>query len=80
MDERTRILAMLRDGKLSVEDADRLLRALATERDRPDAARGHMLRIRVSGHRGERVNVAVPRRAPPEAGVTGAVPRALAPS
>lgn len=60
MDERTRILAMLRDGKLSVEDADRLLRALATDRDRPDAARGRMLRVRVSGHRGERVNVAVP--------------------
>ncbi len=60
MDERTRILTMLRDGKLSVEDADRLLRALATERDRPDTARGRMLRVRVSGRRGDRVNVAVP--------------------
>jgi len=60
MDERTRILAMLRDGKLSVEEADRLLRALVIERDRPEAVRGRMLRVRVSGHRGERVNVAVP--------------------
>ncbi len=51
---------MLRDRKLSVEDADRLLRALEVERDRPEAPRGRMLRVRVSGHRGERVNVTVP--------------------
>jgi hypothetical protein len=60
MNERTRILGMLRDGKLSVEEADRLLRALGADRDRPDAARGRTLRVRISSHRGERVNVAVP--------------------
>jgi hypothetical protein len=60
MDDRTRILEMLREGKISVDEADRLLRALEAEPNRPASSRGRLLRLRISGHRGERINVAVP--------------------
>ncbi len=59
MEERLRILEMLREGKLSVEEADRLLAALQPER--PSAGpRGRLLRVRFKGQRGEEVKFAVP--------------------
>ncbi len=59
MEERLRILEMLREGKLSVEEADRLLAALQPER--PSAGpRGRLLRVRFEGQRGEEVKFAVP--------------------
>lgn len=62
MDERARILEMVRDGKLSVEEADKLLQALETaqERSAPSAGGGRLLRVVINSHRGEKVNVALP--------------------
>lgn len=59
MEERLRILEMVREGKLTVEEADRLLAALQPEKARP-VERGRLLRIRISGHRGETINFALP--------------------
>jgi hypothetical protein len=58
-DERLRILDMLHEGKLSVEDAHRLLGALAADRTRP-APRARLLRVRYAGHRGEAMNFTLP--------------------
>ncbi|MBI3975352.1 MAG: hypothetical protein HY334_03075 [Armatimonadetes bacterium] len=58
-EERLRILDMLREGKLSGDDADRLLAALQPERGR-QASRGRLLRVRFTGHRGEAMNFTVP--------------------
>jgi len=58
-DERLRILEMLHEGKLSVEDAHRLLGALQTDRARA-APRARLLRVRYGGHRGEAMNFTLP--------------------
>jgi hypothetical protein len=60
MDERARILEMVREGKLSVEEADKLLRALESDRERAPVGRGRLLRVRITSHRGDNVNVALP--------------------
>ena len=60
MDDRTRILEMLRAGNISVDQADRLLKALEAEPARSASSRARLLRLRISGHRGDRINVAVP--------------------
>jgi hypothetical protein len=60
MDERARILEMVRDGKLSVEEADKLLRALESDREGAPVGRGRLLRVRITSHRGDNVNVALP--------------------
>jgi hypothetical protein len=51
---------MLRDGTVSVDDADRLLRALEAREEGRSPGRARVIRVRISGHRGERVNVALP--------------------
>jgi hypothetical protein len=58
-DERLRILEMLHEGKLSVDDAHRLLGALAAERTRA-VPRARLLRVRYAGHRGEAMNFTLP--------------------
>ncbi len=50
---------MLRDGRVSVEEAERLLDALDTA-PAPSAAAPRFLRVQVSGHRGDKVDVALP--------------------
>ena len=59
MEERLRILEMVREGKLTVEEADRLLAALQPEKARP-AGRGRLVRVRVTAPRGRTVNFEVP--------------------
>jgi hypothetical protein len=59
MDERLRILEMVREGKVSPEEATRLLDALETERPR-GVERGRLLRVQVRRAAGDNVNVAVP--------------------
>ncbi|MGH2453203.1 MAG: SHOCT-like domain-containing protein [bacterium] len=60
-DERLRILDMLREGKLSVADADRLLAAIQPERGLSrQVPRARLLRVRYAGHRGEAMNFTLP--------------------
>jgi hypothetical protein len=59
VDERRRVLEMLRDGRISVEEAERLLDALDTG-PAPGGAPPRFLRVQVSGHRGDKVDVALP--------------------
>ena len=59
MEERVRILEMLRAGKLSVEEADRLLSALQPEKS-ASAPPGRLLRVLYRGHRGEKMAFALP--------------------
>lgn len=58
-EERVRILEMLKEGKITVEEAERLLEALEVEKERP-SERGRLLRVRITGHRGDAVNVTLP--------------------
>ncbi|MDR5684247.1 MAG: hypothetical protein QN163_09500 [Armatimonadota bacterium] len=60
MEERSRILQMVREGRLSVEEADRLLRALEADLQRASAGRSRVLRVRITSHRGDDMNVALP--------------------
>ncbi|SRR5579871_6192212 len=59
-DERTRVLQMVRDGAVSVEEADRLLRALESSGAHAAPARARVLRVRASSRRGEHLDVALP--------------------
>ncbi len=74
-DEGRQVLELLAQGKIDAEQAYRLLRALGDIRDQPPAppppaaergadlppaARGRVLRIRVSEHGKQKVNVAIP--------------------
>ncbi|MBE3574292.1 MAG: hypothetical protein IMW99_02355 [Firmicutes bacterium] len=63
-EERRQILEMLKDGKVSVEEAARLLDTLeppAAERPAAQSnARAHFLRIRVDDGENSRVNVNIP--------------------
>lgn len=59
MEERIRILEMVREGTLTVEEADRLLAALQSEKAQPPG-RARLLRVRIIGHRGEKMNFALP--------------------
>ena len=43
-----------------VDQADRLLKALEVEPARTASSPARLLRLRISGHQGERINVAVP--------------------
>ncbi|NPA30742.1 MAG: hypothetical protein GXO37_01930 [Chloroflexi bacterium] len=66
-DERLRILKMVEEGKISAEDASRLLEALREESPAPPASpagehRPRWLRIRVTEANGSRVQVNVPVR------------------
>jgi hypothetical protein len=69
MSEETRkILEMLREGKIDVEEADKLLAAVAPQGDEPAAPRGSRkyLRVQVDPEPGaqnmDRVNVRVPMK------------------
>ena len=74
-EEGRQVLELLAQGKIDAEQAYRLLRALGDIRDEPPApphppadrgpdlppgARGRVLRIRVSEHGKQKVNVAIP--------------------
>jgi hypothetical protein len=74
-EEGRQVLELLAQGKIDVEQAYRLLRALGDIRDEPPApphppadrgpdlppgTRGRVLRIRVSEHGKQKVNVAIP--------------------
>ncbi|MDQ7844838.1 MAG: hypothetical protein QN122_09730 [Armatimonadota bacterium] len=59
VEERRRILEMVREGKLSPEEAEQLLDALETPREGP-GGRARLIRVMVRGAAGERVNLAVP--------------------
>lgn len=59
MEERLRILEMVREGKVSPEEATRLLDALETERPR-GADRGRLLRVQIRRPAGTNANVVVP--------------------
>lgn len=62
-EERLQILQMLKEGKITVDEANSLLEALgaggSTERLSPDE-RGRFLRIRVAEKGTQRVNVSLP--------------------
>lgn len=58
-EERRRVLEMVREGKLSPEEAEQLLDALETPREGP-GGRARLIRVMVRGAAGERVNLAVP--------------------
>ncbi|MGE5481617.1 MAG: SHOCT-like domain-containing protein [Bacteroidota bacterium] len=68
-EERLRILQMLQEGKITVEEADRLLQALV-EADGPPGkivqpasrSRSRFLRVRVFSTNGDKVNVNIPLR------------------
>ncbi|HXX38351.1 MAG TPA: hypothetical protein VEP50_09405 [bacterium] len=51
---------MVRDHTISVEEADRLLRVLEPSDVAGASRRARLLRIRISGRRGEHANVALP--------------------
>lgn len=66
-EERLQILEMLREGKITSDEALRLLDALEKEADpkwepahSPSRNANRMLRIRINGASGEKVNVNVP--------------------
>ena len=66
-EERRKILSMLAEGKISTDEAERLLRALGAPAEEPaghDPKRPRWLRIQVEptggDGRGERVNVKIP--------------------
>jgi hypothetical protein len=58
-EERLEVLKMLKEGKVTVEEAERLLEALEAEKERP-AGRGRMLRVHITGYRGDAVSVTLP--------------------
>ncbi len=61
MEERLRILEMVREGKITAEEADRLLDALARERPAvAPAPRGRLMRVQITGHRGGNANFTLP--------------------
>jgi len=65
-EERKKILEMLADGKISADDAERLLDKLGVEDDRHEpsvhsgAARPKYLRVHVDGSDGDKVDVRIP--------------------
>lgn len=68
MDEKKKILEMVKKGKISVDEAERLLNALGTDGDKPKQAvvpasgkalKGK-LRIEIDSNDGDKVRIAVP--------------------
>jgi len=57
--DRRRVLEMVREGKLSPEEAEQLLDALETPRE-GSGGRARLIRVLVRGPAGERANLAVP--------------------
>ena len=59
-EERLRILKMLEEGKISVEEAAKLLEALEAPQEEPTEGKAKWLRVKIATEEGEKVNVNLP--------------------